>query len=195
MYQVGDMPMTIGTGILGKGAEAIFDPPTNLFHGLMIGEYIPEEDDYQILESIASGVRTGRLSWYGGEIATIFRINHPDSAKIGRRAWDEFTNFGRWGYDYVFYLYLPGDLIGTEIKIIQKEHRVRRIQPRELPFRANHSLYCTEGLCTAYRKSGWPIVEPGVTPIPAAIVQSFIDNKLTKVPIEAKYFKKYVEVK
>ena len=195
MYQVGDTAMTVGSGILGKGAEAVFAPKTDLFHGLMIGPNIPDEDDYFILESIGTGVRIGRLSWYGGEIAAIFRINHPDSYRIGMEAWDEFTNFGRWGYDYVFFMYLPGDLIRVETRILLKEHRLRRIQPREMPFRTNHSLYCTEGICTSYRKAGWPIVEPGVTPIPAAIVQSYLDGKLIPIPIEDKYMNKYVEVK
>ena len=62
-YQPGDIVGVTG-GLFVRAASRIFAPRTTLYHFLVIGEAIPEEDDYMIFEAIASGVRVGRLSWY-----------------------------------------------------------------------------------------------------------------------------------
>ncbi len=179
-YQAGDIVGVLG----GAGAEVtsrIFEPKTRLYHFLIIGDYLTDEDDYEIYEAIASGVRTGRLSWYAEDLYVVFRLNDPDSEKLGKRAAQEASAFGRWGYDYVMYLYIALDLARIYGRMIFKERRVRRVRPGELTYRENHAFICTEFANVCYRSGGRPPIPKGETPLPAGYIEAYKDGKLLRV--------------
>lgn len=188
----GDIIMVEGgtMSVFSKAAYLIFNPSTRLFHGLGCGVYMPDKDDYKIQESISSGVRGGYLSWYADDLYVVFRQVIPDVEAKGIIADEEFTGFGRWGYDYPFFFQLAYDIPRVFIKNLIKEHRFRRIRPEELKFVKNRALYCTEGINASWAKASCPIVPEGVNPIPAAIAQAYIDGrlKIVWVNIPKKYY-------
>lgn len=158
----------------------IFSPKTDLYHFLIIGHHImsENEDDYEIYESINSGVRMGRLSWYDGDSYSVFRLNHPDSHVLGLKACNEASNFGRWGYDFLMFPYLAFHLGRVFIKNIICERKIRRISPRELPYWDNHGLICTEFAARVWWKGGVMPIPHGEIPLPASFQQAVIDGKL-----------------
>jgi len=181
-YQAGDFVGVLG-GAISHASYAIFTPPTRLFHFLDIGDYIPEEDDHEILEAIASGVRTGRLSWYKNDLYVVFRLNDPDAKEIGQSGHRIASKFGRWGYDYGMYGHLLIDLIRIYSRILVREHHLRRIRPEELPYHENHAFVCTEFENATKREVKHPIIPPGVNPFPAGYVQAYLDGKIKVVGV------------
>lgn len=169
--------------LFGVAASQIFYPRTRLFHGLMIGDYMPDRNDYKIQESISSGVRGGYLSWYSDKLYVVMRQNIPDVEELGKQADDEFTGFGRWGYDFAFFFQLAYDVPRVFVRNFIRERRFRRIRPDELKFVKNRSLYCTEGVNASWAAVGHPVVPEGINPIPSAIVQAFIDERLKLVAV------------
>ncbi len=176
-YLTGDIVGVKG-GLMSKLTEKIFDPSTRLYHFLIIGDYIPEDDDYEIYESIASGVRVGRLSWYSQDSYTVFRLNDPEVFDLGKKARNEASNFGRWGYDYLMYMHILVDMVKIWIRMLFKEHHLRRVKPQELPYHENHAFICTEFANAVYRKGGRPPIPYGVNPLPAGYIQALTDRKL-----------------
>ncbi len=179
-YQAGDIVGVMG-GAMSQLTSRIFAPRTRLYHFLIIGDYIPQEDDYVIYEAIASGVRTGRLSWYAEDLYVVFRIGDPQSATLGLKASREASAFGRWGYDFLMYPLIVKDLLGIYARMIFKERKLRRVRPEELTYRENHAFICTEFANACYRSGERPPVPQGETPIPASYIKAYLDGKLTRV--------------
>ena len=195
-YQPGDIVGVLG-GAMSQLSRRIFTPETALYHFLIIGQFIPEEDDYEIFEAIASGVRTGRLSWYVQDLYIVFRLNDPESVKLGRRSAREASAFGRWGYDYIMFFFILLDLVCIYSRMLFKERRIRRVRPAELTYRENHAFICTEFANAVYRAGGRPPIPIGVTPIPAGYIEAYNCGKLVKVGenIPAKYRELYLSGK
>ncbi len=179
-YQAGDIVGVLG-GALSQASYRIFEPPTRLFHFLIVGEYIPNEDDYVIYEAIGSGVRTGRLSWYAEDLYVVFRLTDPQSRKLGVQACREASRFGRWGYDYLMYLYLLLDLPVVIIRNLLKERRLRRVRPDELPYHENHAFICTEFAAAVWREVGRDVIQKGVIPLPAGYIEAYKAGRLKRV--------------
>lgn len=179
-YQAGDFALVRG-GFMSILSARIFTPATRLYHTLIIGQYIPDEDDYIIYEALASGIRTGRLSWYSACTYIVYRLNDPQSELLGRIAANEATRFGRWGYDFGMYFRIAKDLVGLWAKQLLLEHHIRRVEASELTYRENGSLVCTEFVNTAYKPTRRPIVPAGTCPIPSAFVDAIMDKKLISV--------------
>jgi len=179
-YQTGDFAFIKG-GFLSILSNAIFTPSTRLYHTLIIGQYLPDEDDYIIFESLASGVRTGRLSWYSKCTYVVLRLHDPQSEIFGRIAMNECTKFGRWGYDFGMFFLIVKDLMGIWIRQLAVEHRLHQVNATELTYRENRSLICTEFVNLAYKPTQRPPVPVGVLPIPSSILEAWLDHKLILV--------------
>ncbi len=170
-------------GALSKIAEAVFTPPTRLYHFLVIDRYIESEEDYEIHEAISSGVRSGRLLWYKDVFYVVFRINDEHAEGLGARACELASDFGRWGYDFQMYAYLLFDGIRIGLRNLIKERRFRRIRPAELPFHENHAFICTEFANALWYQVGKPPIPQGVVPLPAGYVEAVIAGKLQIVGV------------
>lgn len=181
-YQEGDIVGVEG-GAMSYLSQALFEPRTRLYHFLVIGQQVPEENDYVILESIASGVRVGRLSWYREKLYIVFRVNDPQAEELGRRACYLASKFGHAGYDYVLYAYLLADVIRLELKALRETRRFRRLRPGDLPYHSNRAFICTEFANALWAEVGRPPIPRGVNPLPAGYVEAFLSNKIIPVGI------------
>lgn len=161
----------------------VFRPATRLFHFLLVGDYIEDENDYVILESIGSGVRIGRLSWYKSKEYVVFRVNHPDSAVLGRKALLYASKFGRFKYDYRLLLRIFLSVLHCWIGQLIKEHRIRRIHPREMKFASNSRFLCTELVKDTWRLVKVAVLPRGYAALPASYIQAFYELKLILVDI------------
>jgi len=186
-YQPGDIVGVAG-GLFVRAACRIFTPRTTLYHYLVIGEEIPEEDDHMIFEAIASGVRVGRLSWYNNDQYVVFRVNHPESFTLGRTACRLASQFGRWGYDFAVYLYILYDVCAIYTKMLFRERRLRRIRPAELPYHENHRFICTELANAVWAQVGQPVIPKGVMPVPAGYVEALQAGRLKIVGFQGDLF-------
>lgn len=184
MYQQGDYVGVEG-GNLSYASQAVFQPPTRLYHFLMIDRYIAREHDYEIHEAIASGVRSGRLSWYKDVLYVVFRPlsnfgGDEFVATLGAEACELTSDFGRWGYDFMMYYYFLHDVPLIFLRNLIKERRCRRIRPDELPYRENHAVICTEFVANIWRQSAGTLVNiipRGVTAIPAGYIEALEDRR------------------
>ena len=179
-YRAGDIVGVPADHRLARLCYHVFRPHTKLFHWLIIYEYIPEEQDYIILESIRKGVTVGRLSRYQGSGYRVFRpaVSNPD---IGRRACHELTRYGRNGYDWLILLTLPFDCLRIIIRQLIIERRLHPIRPCELPYRVDHRLTCTEAANLGWTRVGYPVIPPGVFPLPAAFLEAVRRRRLREV--------------
>ncbi len=180
-YQAGDIVLVLGNGFVGTAGYTIFTPATHVDHALIIGPYIELKNDYEILEALPSGVRTGRLSWYDGDRYVVTRVTDVEAQTKGAEAFLEASEFGRWGYDFPFYLYLVGDLFRIFTLMVFKEHRIRRVHASELPYREDHAFICTELAKAIWQIVGYDIVPSRVTSIPSALVEAIQNKVLTTV--------------
>lgn len=148
---------------------ALVKPYIYAFHFLLIGPYIKYEEDWVIYESIGSGVRVGRLSWYRGKQATVFR---PTKSKVGKVAVNWATIYGRCGYDYLLLL----KLFWFGIKYLFT-HGFKPIPYDKIPDFPDRTLICVELVTKAYERC-WPLVPEGVAATPAAIKAAELNGKL-----------------
>ncbi|GAH84387.1 unnamed protein product, partial [marine sediment metagenome] len=70
-----DIGATRGKGPLLWFSKNLIEPKTDRVHFFLIGEYLPWDDDYVILEAIGKGIAVGRLSFYKPEDVEIYRVN------------------------------------------------------------------------------------------------------------------------
>lgn len=148
-------------------------PYTDKFHFLLLGEYIAEEDDWVIYESLMTkGMRVGRLSWYGGRNAQIFRAANKS---FGELIVHEATIYGRSDYDHLLIFKLSGDVIGFWWK-----HGPRRVPYYALRDRPNSSLVCVELITKSYEKY-WRLVAKGIAASPSAIINAYHSGLIREV--------------
>lgn len=88
LYKPGDIGRIKATGLMSrlatKAMNFIFTPKAGGFHHFVIRGSIPDEDDYEIMESISSGIRLGRLSWY--KDYEVFRLGIAEAVEKGEMA-------------------------------------------------------------------------------------------------------------
>jgi hypothetical protein len=181
-YLPGDIVGVPANHLLARLCHSAFEPHTNLFHWLIIYEYVPDERDYIILESIPKGVAIGRLSWYKGNDYRVFRPN-VDDPTVGKKVCQELTRYGRNGYDWLVFITLPFDCLAILVRQIAIEHRLHPIRPSELPYRADHRLTCTEAANLGWTRVGYSLVPAGVFPLPAAFIEAVRRRRLKEVTV------------
>jgi len=142
--QTGDIFAVKGKGFFAFLNRKLIKPYTDRFHFGLLGDYIPEEDDWVILESINKGVAVGRLSFYDLNDVEFYRINDVDSAEKGTYATIQATLWGREKYDYRLFI----KLIYYALKALIKYHS---IWYTDIPNIEDKRLICTELVDEAYR--------------------------------------------
>lgn len=181
-YINGDIGAVLAEGfakVAGLLSRKIFTPHTDLFHFFLIGDYIPEENDYVILEATPRGVMVGRLSWYEGY--RIFRVVDPDVRELGIRAARAATKYGRAYYDYLLFFKLLAGVMRCLFRQLMNEGWFKAIRPAELPYARDSRFICTEIANEAWRLVGRPIVPKGVVPLPAGFIEALNSGKLVEV--------------
>lgn len=193
VYQHGDIFGVPNRHILGKLNKAIFWPHTDLYHFGIIADYIQEENDYVILESINKGIAVGRLSWYNGTGFRVFRINGPEAQALGQRACQALTQYGRARYDFALFAKILfgcfevwgrhlANVITGKSKIGGRQlYRWWEILQEELPYARNSRFICTEAANEAWRIVGSPIIPDGIIKLPAGFIRALWKKRLIEV--------------
>jgi len=179
----GDIAGCKGKGLLLWLSQHLLEPSTDRVHFFVIGDYIPWDDDYVILESIGKGIAVGRLSFYKPEELEIYRVN---LARDPRMRWTEMllrreaaaalSRLGRARYDYILYIQL---VLGALFLLLKGNLPPWR--SKDMPYGRNRCYICTETAAEAWRAVGHPIIPEGVVPTPAAFKQALLDNKMRKI--------------
>lgn len=180
-YQHGDIGAVDSNSLLAKAQRAIFLPKARAIHHFLIADYIPEEDDYVILESIAKGIAVGRLSMYQPETYRVYRPVLPDSRILGIRACRELTRYGRARYDYGIYFKMAIDLLFCFARQLVLERKMHKIRAKDLLYGRDSRFICTEAVNEAWRAVGYPIIPKGVIPIPPAFIEAHVLGKIEEV--------------
>ena len=154
----------------------ILTPKTEWFHHFIIRSYITDEDDYEIMESIGSGVRHGRLSWY--KVYEVYRLDDPDAVGRGPVACQKFSRYGRAPYDFVLFTKLLAGVVRVVSRNLVKEHRLRKIHCAELPYARDDHFVCTETVYEVTYLMGDPILPWYVVSLPPAIQEVINSGKL-----------------
>ena len=167
ILRIGDI-----VGLAPNGLEKLFNglvsPKSNTHHHVLLGPYIPDEEDWVVYESLYSGVRVGRLCWYKDRKLRVYRLNE----EIGLKAFAKASVYGRRGYDYI----LPAKLFMFGVWYWLR-HGFKPIPYYLLKDSPNSGLLCTELVIESYRSFA-KIIPDGVAATPAAIEQALIDGIL-----------------
>ena len=173
IYRAGDGVGVYGSGPLDWLSENAVTPHTKLFHFFVIGDYIEEDDDYVILESIGKGTAVGRLSWYAGKQYTVFRMNDPDYVALGKLAAERASIFGRRHYDYALYLKLFTWAAGYWTKELATGHfPPRAVRTDQIPYKTDHDFICIELYFAIWNLVGRRIRAHGHAPMPAEVINA-----------------------
>lgn len=179
-------------GFIGRLMKWAIYPPTQLFHFFIIGDYLPWDDDYVILESIGKGIAVGRLSFYDPADLTIFRrvlpegwIPYDDGTSqevvvthqfVRKKAAAELTRVGRARYDWL--LILQTALYALSMILMGK---LPPWYPELFPYGRNKAYICTEAVVAAWRAVGFPVVPENLIPVPSAIIMAVQDGRLEQI--------------
>lgn len=178
-----DIGAVKGSGPLLWLSKNLLVPHTDRVHFFLVGDYIPWDDDYVIMESIGKGIAVGRLSFYKPEDIEIYRVNLSTDSRLltansllRRQVAAEMTLIGRARYDFVLYLQL---FAGAATLMLQGKFPPYRAE--QLPYGRNKDYICTEAANFGWRARGHPIIPPGVVPTPSEYKQALIDKKIRVV--------------
>ena len=174
---------TPGSGIAGWASRTLLKPHTSRFHYGLVGDYVPEEDDYTILESITSrGITVGRLSFYPERDLEVYRLKDPELRKRGHDATLALTKYGRAPYDYLLILKLFVGALVCFWRQICKGQLPHAIWYWRLPYAHNSRYLCTEAASEAFELLGIQITPiKGAAPLPAAFQHALDFRILEKV--------------
>ena len=183
IFQPGSFGATKGEGGAGWCSRELVEPKTDRFHFFMIFKYVPEFNDYIIIESInvgpfAKGITFGWLSKYKGRDIEIYSITDEDIASYGEHACYNLIEFGAAPYDFAIWYMLALSGLWAFIKNLIVERRVRRLRPEELYFCRNRKFICTEVPQEGWLGLSYWIVPDGVTAIPAGYRQAEIEGRI-----------------
>ncbi|TET44889.1 MAG: hypothetical protein E3J66_00300 [Dehalococcoidia bacterium] len=185
LFEPGSFGSTKGGGLAVKASKALMRPETDRLHFFMIFLYVPEFNDYIIIESInvglfAKGITFGWLSKYKGEDVEIYSISDPEIAAYGEYACYSLMEFGAAPYDFLLIPMLALSGVWAFLKNLLTERRVRRLRPEELYFCRNRKFICTEVPQEGWLSLSYWIVPDGVTAIPAGYRQAEIENRIQR---------------
>jgi hypothetical protein len=193
IYAPGDGIGVWGKGLIPKISEKMIYPHTKLFHFLVVLRHLPNEDDYEILESIGNfpiqlpgfqshSVAIGRLSWYTAERYEVFRMNDPDYMELGKKAVQFASNLGRRVYDYRFFLKIGLFAIKHILKELFTGHIVPRpVSPKDIPYKSDRDFTCIELYLSVWSSMNKWICPAGFAPVPAEIIEAVHRKFLTVI--------------
>jgi len=176
--QPGDIGATKGKGFLGWINRKLFSPTTDRFHFLIIWKPWGQ-GDFLILESISKGLAVGLLSWYKGKDIEFYRVNCDEDLRFA--APDGLVEWGRARYDYLLFIKLIAGVVVACVKILWKEHKLRKLRAEDLPYGVNSSLICTEACDVAFDSCGVAVIPLGVIPIPSAFKTAELEGRMTRI--------------
>lgn len=185
-YQAGDIVGVLG-GRFSTVSEHVFYPPTRLYHFLVLDRHDTQRQDMELHEAISSGVRGGRLSWYQNDVYVVFRpslLAGGITQEVGERVGIAASEFGRWGYDYLMYLYLLFEVPRVFLRNLVKEHRARPLRPDELRYYCDHAVICTAFANKLWLEQGgenFAPVGPRVIALPAGYIAALRAGRLKVV--------------
>ncbi len=178
-----DICATRGKGPLLWFSRNLLEPKTDRIHFFVIKQYIPWNDDYEILESIGKGIAIGRLSFYKPEEVEIYRVNLGGDSRLRdvqillrRQVVGELSKVGRARYDYILYL----QLIVGGISLLLRG-KLPPWKPEQVPYGRNKAYICTEAARYGWRAVGHSIFKEGVAPTPSAFKRALIDGRMRKI--------------
>lgn len=167
---------TAGTPPLGSLSEMLFKPHTNRFHFGLIADYVADDADWEVRESVGKGVALARLfldyTGYDVEIYEIVGLTIAEEEAMVR----EISKFGRCSYDYLLGLKLFADVV----KLVLTGH-FPPWKPSQFKYTRNNAFWCTEAVNEAALSIGKPIVPVGIYPLPAMFRQAELDGKLGRL--------------
>jgi len=181
------LPADIG-GVKGSGpllwfSENLIEPKTDRIHFFLIGDYLPWDDDYVILESIGKGIAVGRLSFYKPEDIEIYRVNlsrDPRLRKLDmllrRQVAAELTKVGHARYDYI----LIAQIAFGALQLLVTG-KLPPWRPEQFPYGRNKAYICTEAANFGWRARGHPVIQLGIVPLPAGFKLALIEKRIRKV--------------
>jgi len=178
-----DIGATRGSGPLLWLSQHLIEPKTDRIHFFIIGDYLPWDNDYVILESIGKGIAVGRLSFYKPEDVEIYRVVLDHDRRLGmlrselrKRAAAELTRVGRARYDYILIVQLAFGALTLLLR-----GKLPPWRPEQFPYGRDKKYICTEGAAEAWRAVGHPIIPPGVVPLPAGFAQALQEGRIRKI--------------
>ena len=172
----GDIFATNGEGIPGWAVRNLLSPATDKFHyGILWFKFL---DDWVVIESTAkTGLAIGLLNLY--KDYEIYRASCPK--KLRHDAPYGILEYCKSMYDYLLVVKLFfGALIGI-VRILLREHRIRRLRAEDFPYARNDALICTEVVQVAYLTVGVSIIDPEIVPLPNAFRQAELDGIITRI--------------
>lgn len=183
VFQPGSFGATQGKGFAGWASRTLIGPRTDRFHFFMISQYIPEFNDFIIIESInvglfGKGVTFGWLSKYKGRDVEIYSIVDEEVASYGEYACYSLIEFGAAPYEFTLWFMLGISGLLAFLKNLVTERRVRRLRPEELYFCRNRKFICTEVPQEGWLGLSYWIVSDGVTSLPAGYRQAELDGRI-----------------
>jgi len=178
-----DICATRGKGPLLWFSQHLLEPKTDRIHFFVIKQYLPWDDDYEILESIGKGIAIGRLSFYKPEDIEIYRVNLGGDSRLRdaqillrRQVAAELSKVGRARYDYILYIQL---IVGAISLLLRG--KLPPWKPNQIPYGRNKAYICTEAARYGWRAVGHPIFPEGIAPTPSAFKQALIEHRIRKI--------------
>lgn len=178
-----DIGATRGRGPLLWLSQHLIEPKTDRIHFFIIGDYLPWDNDYVILESIGKGIAVGRLSFYKPEDVEIYRVVLGRDQRLGvlrpelrKRAAAELTRVGRARYDYILIAQIAFGALTLLLR-----GKLPPWRPDQFPYGRDQKYVCTEAANFCWRAVGHPIIPPGVVPLPAGFAQALQEGMIRKI--------------
>lgn len=178
-----DIGAVKGSGPIAWISESLLVPHSDRLHFFLLGDYIPWDDDYVILESITKGIAVGRLSFYKPEDIEIYRVildfipeNLEKNAILRQKVAAELTNIGRARYDFILYLQL---LAGGFTLMCRG--KFPPYHASQLPYGRNKKYVCTEAANYGWRIWGHPVIPAGVVPTPSGFEEALVKGIIRRV--------------
>ena len=181
------IPADIGFTVAGRNVQSImnrvFTPQTDLFHAFVIREYLPDEDDYEILESRAGfGFRITRLSKY--DMYMMFRVADPEIASQGYEAVRLVTQIGESRYDLPLVINIFGQVLSITTSSLIHGHWPHKINAHQLRYTPDDRYLCTETASETWKAVNHDIIPHGVIPLPSAYQEAINNGKLLELERE-----------
>lgn len=176
--QPGDVFATKGRGTTGWAVRRLLSPTMDRYHFGIIWKCL-KGDDFLILESISKGLAVGKLSWYQSTDVEFYRVECPQELRIA--APGSLVDWGRAKYDYWLIGRILSGAAVALVRILLKEHRLRRLRAEDFPYGKNSALICTEAVDVAYDAVGVNLIPEGILPLPNAFRQAELDGRMRKV--------------
>ncbi len=184
-----DIGATRGSGPLLWLSQHLIEPKTDRIHFFLIGDYLPWDNDYVILESIGKGIAVGRLSFYNPMDVEIYRVvlSETPEQRLGKlrteefhevrkRAAAELTRVGRARYDYILIAQIAFGALTLLLR-----GKLPPWRPEQFPYGRDRKYICTEAANFCWRAVGHPIIPPGVVPLPAGFAQALQEGRMHKI--------------